>query len=281
MTLGALGLAGCGDSAMEQVYSAASGQSTNSPSPDPPSITRLFVLNAGSGAQSGDRLFLYNVPAELVYFEDRPGRSAGRLTTADLVADWEANGFTDDPPNALLQIGLGEGASTHAFELFDPAYDANSGTLSFRVVLDTGEAGGPAPASFGPAVLFIDNATGYSLSQTRVMTLTFQAGDFQVTLAASGSLRFTIDTGDFGSVSFATEVNLGDLGSVRIYPHDIVVSTDGGGFVSLAVLGTDTTESITLTATGNSSVIFDRGGGVGPTLTTTPTIIPWTELDRI
>lgn len=126
-----IGLAGCG----------SSDNFTGSPSPlqatspvTQGTNSQLFVLNANSGTRNGDQLRLVNVNPDVVWFDDRPSRQAGRQTTLSFVQGWASRGFDSDPPNAVLQVDN----SSFPIILSQPILDGPAQTLSFTIQSDAG-----------------------------------------------------------------------------------------------------------------------------------------------
>lgn len=209
-----LGLGGCGST-----ESFAPAQAQTPPAP-PPTTSRLFVLSSQSGSLVGDRLVLQGVSPATVFFADRPGRTAGRLSTADFIHSWAAQGFAQDPPNAALQLG----GTSHVYELTNPVYTGD--TLAFRVVPAQGQNGGPAPASFGAAALFIDDAG--DASKQASLSLSFSIGFLGVANVILGS--------DSGLAEFAVglqglavelPLNGARVQSVRLSARELTVQALG------------------------------------------------------
>lgn len=139
----------------------------------------MFVQTARSGTwtEKPDEegvytLTLTGLPAQTVYFSDRPDRMVGTQTTSEFLA---ALGFVDEnPPNAALVTTTDAGQDILVIELFNPIYtegaDASGATLTYdaRILESYHETrlGGVAelqsdpvtiPASFDGASLFIDD----------------------------------------------------------------------------------------------------------------------------
>jgi hypothetical protein len=131
---------------------------------DSPSAGLLYVQRAASGRSTTNNsgavtLELDGIDADTIWFQDRPGRDAGRLSTNDFVDTWAAT-FGDDPPNAALEIVDDNGArSTHVLELDDPTL-TGTGRLTYLIV-PARDGGAPLPAEFNDATLFIDDAPPY------------------------------------------------------------------------------------------------------------------------
>ena len=79
---------------------AVTAHNNNEPQPE-----WLMVMNAETGEfqPAGDTytLTLEGVDAEMLAFTDRPEREAQTWDTSEFLDDW-ANGFGDDPPNAVV-----------------------------------------------------------------------------------------------------------------------------------------------------------------------------------
>lgn len=134
----------------------------------------LFVQTFTGGtwaAKAGEdgvyTLSLAGSAAQTVYFSDRPERIVGTVPTERFLATL---GFLpDNPPNAALVTDSGGDEDVLVLELFNPAYDADAGTLTYdaRVLEDYQEEGlqfvaerqqdAGLPDSFGQTSLYIDN----------------------------------------------------------------------------------------------------------------------------
>ena len=81
-------------------------------------------IKAGAGDSDGYQLLLDHVDDHSVWFTDRPDRSSGVFRTSNLVAGWEAFGFTETPPNVALITHSATGASeTAVVTLTNPQFD--------------------------------------------------------------------------------------------------------------------------------------------------------------
>ncbi len=125
-----------------------------------------------NGEEGVYTLTLTGLPAQTVYFSDRPERIVGTQSTSDFLA---ALGFGEEnPPNAALVTNTDKGEDILVIELFNPVYtegESESGaTLTYdaRILENYHETnlGGVAalqsaldamPASFDSASLFIDD----------------------------------------------------------------------------------------------------------------------------
>lgn len=141
-------------------------------SPDP-SAAKLFVQNAGHAKaeqKKGKRwkVTLTDVDPSTLWFIDRPGRDAGRQSTASFVRGWADYGFASIPPNAVIEH---EGGAGVAVELKNPRYDRRSATLVYTAILNPG-AGTKLARTMRDVSIFIDDAgSGSVVSQ---LSLEFQ-----------------------------------------------------------------------------------------------------------
>ncbi len=117
------------------VHASQASQATNLDIPEAPTL--LYLVDGDSGVASGSKLTLDGTEPVMRWFQDRPGRLSGSISVSDFIADWEANGFTDVPPNAILQLGSGANSKTHAIELTNPSFA--SGRLTFDIQADEGD----------------------------------------------------------------------------------------------------------------------------------------------
>jgi hypothetical protein len=120
----------------------------------------LFVQSAKMIDYKNGVMTLHGVPAQTMFFTDRPHRVVGNVPTDKFVARWTTdtgpNGFATVPPNAAVTVFRPDGAKTAIVELSNPRLDGNK--LSYDVKVLQGIA------SLQPAegVLFIDNYTGWA-----------------------------------------------------------------------------------------------------------------------
>jgi hypothetical protein len=144
----------------------------DAPAVTAPSSSFLFVQNATSGemilVEGTDDVYslvLRGVSPSTVYFSDRPERIVGQVPTGRFL---EGLGFADDnPPNAALDLAIGNKSDIVVVELRNPRYDGNLGELRYDVqVLKTAEGAlaefsgrnvAAVPATFEGASLFIDD----------------------------------------------------------------------------------------------------------------------------
>jgi hypothetical protein len=98
---------------------------------------------------------LYGVPAQTVFFTDRPGRVVGNIGTEAFTAKWTTdrgpNGFAKDPPNAAVTVFEPGGAKTAIVELRNPRLNGNNLSYDVKVLQ------GIASAVPAQGVVFIDN----------------------------------------------------------------------------------------------------------------------------
>lgn len=119
---------------------------------DSSNTSYLYVASAPSGSLKGDILTLNGVP-NIVYFSDRPARTAGHLSIEKFIASWsEANEpSNENPPNAVLSV-LDNTSQNFVVEIL--SVESKNDSMSFKVK----ELQGEIPDSFEGASLFIDDA---------------------------------------------------------------------------------------------------------------------------
>jgi hypothetical protein len=114
----------------------------------------LFVQDAKAMVFDGSRLTLKDANPNIIFFCDRPIRTAGHLTLdafMKLVTEGE-NNFKDNPPNAAISIF---GASNEVTEVVvglpeRPVLRGKDIVFTVKVIE------GVLPAEGGPVVMFID-----------------------------------------------------------------------------------------------------------------------------
>src|SRR4051794_25234141 len=138
---------------------------------------RLFAQTGTHGSltpvkHGGKRrytLTLRGVTPQLVWFQDRPARHAGHMSTRAFMRSWAKYGFRADPPNAALTLlGGKDEADTVVVELTRPRYGPKQRTLRHSARPLSRATGGLAdfetdgdrrvPRHFAAASLFIDDA---------------------------------------------------------------------------------------------------------------------------
>lgn len=164
----------------------ASAQASERATPEP-TAAKLFVQDAKEATAERKRgkrwkVTLTGVNPTTLWFVDRPGRDAGRQTTASFVRDWAGYGFATVPPNAVIEH---EGSEGVAVELKNPRYDRKAGTLTYTALLDPG-SGKRLDRRMNNVSLFIDDA-GYTMT----------SASFQVSNMSPGQ-RLTIEMSEPG-----------------------------------------------------------------------------------
>ena len=142
---------------------------------DDEDLSLLFIQTAHSGTyfekDGRNILTLVEVSPSTVWFTDRPHRVTGHELTEMFAANWGygEDSFADDPPNAALDI-LDNDDNNDVFivELTNAHYDPDAQILQYDVIIleeatdglshYSKDADMTIPQTFGPAVLFIDNA---------------------------------------------------------------------------------------------------------------------------
>ncbi len=197
----------------------------------------LYVQRAATGTTTLDgsdsgTLVLNGVDADTVWFQDRPGRDAGRSTTSEFVDGWAADGFADDPPNGALELlGVDGTSSTHVVELRDPRWDEGAGRLEYTITLADGEQ--PTPASFGEASLFIDDAGSTSYRPVTLAVSNAQPGQrISVDLRGNG-VDVAWSTGNpfqqSSGLELRSEASSIPASSFTVNGSAVEVSTSAGG----------------------------------------------------
>ncbi|MGH2956165.1 MAG: hypothetical protein ACRDL6_04130 [Solirubrobacterales bacterium] len=113
-------------------------------------------------------LELHDLSPAAIFFSNRPERTAGQGPVDGLIARWPRL-FSDDPPNAAVQILNGRDSSdTVVVELRRPRYQPRSAVLTFdarvveasdgRLSAFDDQTDARLPLRFRDASLFIDGA---------------------------------------------------------------------------------------------------------------------------
>jgi hypothetical protein len=125
----------------------------------------LFVQQGAGVSSSETQLTLHGASPDLIFFCDRPERTAGHLTWdafMALVAEGE-NSFADDPPNAAVSV-IGSGGEVAQAVVTLTAHPTRRGSdITFPMSILEGEV----PAEGGTTILFID-PIGRPMSPTSV-----------------------------------------------------------------------------------------------------------------
>jgi hypothetical protein len=264
----ALGVAGCGDDSDDDSGDDASaGAATETVAAAESAGTGLlFTHSVGAGtlepSGGGDEYTLtLTEPAErITSFTDRPVRSADTETVQEFVDSWEERGFADDPPNAALVIDSeSSGSDTAVFEVADPSYDSQAGTLTYtakKIESDQGASALPqgeidqVPESFEEAHLFIDPSAGAPVPLFFNMSGT-QSGRMTVTFDAPWTV--IVGDGDSG-ISIA-----GGPGGGSLITN--VVTLTGPSEIEFAVSGGNAPVTGTASVPGGAKVVAQAGDG--------------------
>ena len=125
----------------------------------------LFVQDAKAMVFDGSRLTLKGANPNIIFFCDRPVRTAGHMTREafmKLVSEGE-NSFASNPPNAAVSIFGAENKLTDVVVTLSERPEVNGDDMVFPVKVLEGEL----PAKGGTVVMFID-PIGRPLSPTSV-----------------------------------------------------------------------------------------------------------------
>lgn len=184
-----------GASAASGVAAASAAGAVPLRTPPLQQVSLLYVLNAREGtlvpAGAGRYQLALRVDPSGVWFSDRPARRSGTFPSSALATSWRGFGFAADPPNAALDVLQrdpdGDAGSTVILRLSRPRYAR--GWLRFDARRLTAPAarsnlGGyartidrtPQPR-FGPAALFIDDASAPVVGSCILQPYAFCPGD--------------------------------------------------------------------------------------------------------
>jgi hypothetical protein len=193
----------------------------------------LFSQDAGGGSLVGPNdqsltLTLHPVRSWVTRFSDRPYRAAETVDLRDFLARWHAR-FAKSPPNSVLSFRVPSDPFPRdmVLVLTRPHYDRASHTMTYhaRRIRRTTDTFAdtkhhlkpvvyPIPRSFGPATLFIDNASACSWTSVQE-----QFGPATVGITCNGAGWFTRNS-------------VGPVGSTT--SSLLVVNIDKGGLAGLA-----------------------------------------------
>lgn len=113
----------------------------------------LFVINFDTGSYGGDKLTLNgNGQSNVIYFSDRPNRTAGHMGIKNFESLWEKEGniFQSDPPNATLSLFIDGKQVDTVMALSNPAVEGNS------IIFEVDLIKGTPPKEFKTGGLFLD-----------------------------------------------------------------------------------------------------------------------------
>lgn len=253
----------------------------------------LYVQRAASGSTSANSdgsntITFDDVDTDTTWFQDRPGRRAGRIPTAQLVSSW-ASIFGDDPPNAAIELVGADGSqSTHVVELHDPSLD-DSGALTYSFDLADGDHA-KLPESFRSASIFIDDAP-----PTLVQSVTFAVSgatagqSVGIELQSNGAqVQFGSGANESNQTWFETTSPDGGLDVQQLSLSDTALTfntaTDGGGggidFEVQVDLAADVDiETFYLLSTSDPGISITASFGQSPAVavTNSPTLVRWND----
>lgn len=183
----------------------------------------------GASGREG-KLVMTGVSPVTTRFSDRPAREADSLSTASFIAAWEYR-FRKDSPNAALVFGgrTPQDDDTAVLELSGPSYDAQAGTLVYRVVdIESSGPGGSGwkdtpleslPVQTGPCSLFIDGAEDANGLAENPKVYEFAGTDLRAVCNFYHSGRVEVTFMEGGT----------NLGTVTHTDRDSVTDFEGGG----------------------------------------------------
>lgn len=114
--------------------------------------TYLMAFSA-EGGNLKDDVLTFESFSRVIYFSDRPARSAGHMSMADFIKLWsqdDGNTFLADPPNAVVSIAGQPDEAKVVVELKAPALKAGAISFAIRVIE------GKLPEQFGECAVFVD-----------------------------------------------------------------------------------------------------------------------------
>ena len=136
--------------------------------------TRLYMISGETGSlapatkENEYSLTLANVPPEVRWITDRPGRQSGKDTTGSFIQNiWPAI-FEVTPPNAVLKFLMENENDGLFLQLKEPLYDDLKRTLILTVTLlnSTLEEGDPRMSQTMeldyPAMVILNNGDGFN-----------------------------------------------------------------------------------------------------------------------
>ncbi len=150
-----IAVAGCSHKGGNTATTGATGGDT-------PSI--YFLQVAGGGALSLSKgsgtLTLTKVSPHVIWVSDRPVRETGNESLEKFVADWDANGFKDDPPNVIIESLSEDGALgvPESLVLSKPAFDSAAGSVTYAVATIPGGDAPDVATTMRDITVFIDGA---------------------------------------------------------------------------------------------------------------------------
>jgi hypothetical protein len=217
------------------------------------------VVPAGHGAY---RITLSDPARRISAFSDRPARRTSTQSLKRFVANWKANGFAADHPNAALVIDdAGAGHDTYTYELSEPRI-TRSGALTIRAK----RLAAKAPRRFGRASLFIDDSgaqTPLSISGTLAANQTaLLAFNDPIDVEPTSSFlpKFTASNGLFLELTSSQIILNG--GHTSTAPTDVAFNVDvdhggSGPITGVATMSGGATVSISVN--GQSPVTVGNG----------------------
>jgi Pentapeptide repeats (8 copies) len=125
----------------------------------PSSLLVVETTDSWATPAEGNTYDLHLRGADVLWFQDRPGRDSGRLSEAQLGEMWPQL-FAGDPPNGSVVAGVRSGEPP-AVVITDVSYDRATDTLTARLRLDEGQ-----PSDALDALAQLDAATASTNGRT-------------------------------------------------------------------------------------------------------------------
>ncbi len=221
------------------------------------------------GSSGSMQVSLTGADAEVLWFQDRPGRAAGHIRTSELVDTWSQLGFAEDPPNAVIRhAGSTDAAGQEALglvvEMSDPVWDQPNATLRFRA---TPAAGVELPGLMDDVALFIDDSGSGTSVQPVTLTVSNVAAGQDVVVdvrpVGGGDAGWSMaPEGQDGAVGMQAPSGPVSLTALELAPESVTVRTGGAGGAASSL-----TLTLYLETSGVSEVELTSGSGSGVEVT--------------
>ena len=129
---------------------AARAQDTQMPQDDEPSV--LFVQSGEGLEVTEETITLVEPSPEITWVKDRPERRVGQMSNQEFASLWDEYRFTDDPPNAVVNV---DGRHPVIVVLRDITVGANTITYDYELL------SGHLPSESSPTMIVIDGVICY------------------------------------------------------------------------------------------------------------------------
>lgn len=132
---------------------------------------RLYVVFGGSGSTAPSAtpkqlaVTLADVPPQVAWYQDRPGRDSGLTDTRDFIDHQWPRAYGTVAPNALLQYEDSEGLKGLFGSVQGAVYDASAHVLQFNLTLSE-DVPGISPSFNRPVLTLLNNLTPPAIGST-------------------------------------------------------------------------------------------------------------------